>query len=69
VRPTVYEINTAIWLRELSTAEHRPVTLGTVRETTWDRIAALGVHAVWFMGVWERSPEGLRVASANPGLN
>jgi hypothetical protein len=67
-RPTVYEINTAIWLRELSTAEHRPVTLGTIRETTWDGIAALGVHAVWFMGVWERSPEGLRVALANPGL-
>jgi len=68
LRPSIYEINTAVWLRELSTCEHRPVTLGTVHDATWDAIAALGVHAVWFMGVWERSPEGLGVALANPGL-
>ncbi len=67
-RPSIYEINTAVWLRELSAAERRPVTLGTVRDSTWDAIAALGVHAVWFMGVWERSPEGRRVAIANPAL-
>ena len=67
-RPSIYEINTAVWLRELSEAERRPVTLGTVRAATWDAIAALGMHAVWFMGVWERSPEGRRVALANPSL-
>ena len=34
----------------------------------WDAIAALGVDAVWLMGVWERSPVGLAVALANTGL-
>jgi Alpha amylase, catalytic domain len=67
-RPTVYEINTAIWLRELSVVHGRRVTFGDVPAPAWDAIAALGVHAVWFMGVWERSPEGRRVALENQGL-
>jgi hypothetical protein len=67
-RPTLYEINTAVWLAELSAAHGRSVTLGDVPGETWDAVASLGVHAVWLMGVWERSPEGLRVALANHGL-
>jgi len=64
-RPRIYEINTAVWLRELATAEAHPVTFGTVPERVWDGLAALGVHGIWFMGVWERSPEGRRVALDN----
>ena len=28
----------------------------------------LGFDAVWFMGVWERSPAGIAIAMRNPGL-
>ena len=28
----------------------------------------LGVDAVWFMGVWERSPAGIDIANKNEGL-
>ena len=66
-RPRIYEINTAVWLRELSAPHGRPVTLATVPESVWDAIAALGVDAVWLMGVWERSPAGRAVALGNPG--
>ena len=34
----------------------------------WDQIASLGFNAVWLMGVWERSPEGIRISMANDGL-
>ena len=53
----VYEINTAVFLggRRLE-------------EVDWDPIAALDVDAVWLMGVWERSPAGLELARADPGL-
>ena len=34
----------------------------------WDAIAAFGFDAVWFMGVWERSPAGIAIANKNPGL-
>ncbi len=66
--PFIYEINTWVWLRELSQSHGRPVTLANVPGAEWDRLAALCPDAVWFMGVWERSPAGIRVANDNPGL-
>jgi hypothetical protein len=65
--PVVYEVNTWLWLRELGDASGRPVTLDTVPAAEWDALAGLGIDAVWLMGVWERSPEGRRIALENPG--
>ncbi|HJV35573.1 MAG TPA: hypothetical protein VJ604_10920, partial [Geomonas sp.] len=67
-RPVIYEINTWVWLQELGTKGKSPVTLANVPDQEWDAIASFGFDAVWFMGVWERSPAGIRVARANPGL-
>ena len=67
-RPIIYEINTWVWLNDLSIKYQRTITLGTVPSQEWDAIAALGVDAVWLMGVWERSPEGIRIANENAGL-
>jgi len=66
--PTIYEINTWVWLRDLGKDKKSPVTLATVPKKEWDAIASLGVDAVWFMGVWERSPAGIAVAMENQGL-
>ena len=67
-RPIIYEINTWVWLNELSRQNKRLITLGTVPAEQWDAIATLGVDAVWLMGVWERSPEGIRIANENASL-
>ena len=67
-RPVIYEINTWVWLNALSRQNTRPITLGTVPSGQWDAIASLEVDAVWLMGVWERSPEGIRIANENAGL-
>ncbi|KAB1145250.1 alpha-amylase [Streptomyces luteolifulvus] len=64
----IYEINTAVWLRELSDRYGRPVTLGEVPGEVWDEIARPGIDTVWLMGVWERSPAGLRIALRDEGL-
>jgi hypothetical protein len=66
--PTLYEINTWVWLGELSRSAGRSVDLGSVPAGEWDRIAEYGVHAVWFMGVWERSPAGIAIANQNETL-
>lgn len=66
--PLVYEINTWPWLAQLARREGKAVDLGSVPEHVWDRIAALGFDAVWLMGVWQRSPAGIRIALANEGL-
>ena len=67
-RPTIYEINTATWLERLSRANGQPLGLGQVPAAQWDALAALPIDAVWLMGVWQRSPAGLRIALTDPGL-
>ena len=66
--PVIYEINTWVWLQELSQEYKSPVTLAKVPREKWDGIADLKVDAVWFMGVWERSPAGIAIANQNKGL-
>jgi hypothetical protein len=67
-KPVIYEINTAIWLGDLSRAAGQRVTLADVPASAWDEVTPDGVDAVWLMGVWERSPAGLELADANAGL-
>jgi len=60
--PMIYEINTAVWLNELSRRYDRPVTLGTVTDDDLDYLAGLNVDAIWLMGIWQRGPAGLESA-------
>jgi len=66
--PVIYELNTWVWLNELSRKHAKPVNLGTVPKQEWDALASRGFDAVWFMGVWERSPAGIGIAMRNTGL-
>jgi alpha amylase-like protein len=66
--PVIYEINAWVWLREQGLKAGRAITFAAVPAETWDELAELGVDAVWFMGVWERSPKGLGIAFGNAGL-
>jgi hypothetical protein len=66
--PVIYEINTWVWLGELSRKYKRPVNLATVPDEEWNAIASHGFDAVWFMGVWERSPAGIEISMRNNGL-
>ncbi len=66
--PVIYEINTFVWLNELGNKYKRPVTLASVPKEEWDYLESSGFDAVWFMGVWERSPAGVKIASGNNGL-
>jgi len=63
--PHLYEINTWPWLDHLSRQADRPVTLGTVPASEWDRLRALGIDIVYLMGIWKRSPLGRLLALSN----
>jgi len=67
-QPVIYEVNTAAWLTDLSHIYNRRVTLGDVSGYEWDALAPYGVDAVWLMGVWERSPSGVRLTQADDAL-
>jgi hypothetical protein len=61
-QPTIYEINTPVFLREISGRVGHPVTLADVPDNEWDLIARPGIDIVWFMGVWKRSPIARKMA-------
>ncbi len=66
--PLVYEINTRVWLRELSARHHWPIQLDTIPEAELERLAELGVDAVWMMGVWTTGSAAQEIARKHPGL-
>lgn len=66
--PTIYEINTWVWLSDLSTKYGKPIDLSSVPAADWDAIAGYGFDGVWLMGVWERSPAGIAIANQNESL-
>lgn len=68
LHPIIYEINTWIWLSELSKKYKRKIDLATVPEEEWNSIASWGFDTVWFMGVWERSAASTEVSMHNQAL-
>jgi hypothetical protein len=66
--PTIYEINSWVWLQELSERHGKSMTLGTTPEAEWDLLCLPGVDALWLMGVWERSPAGALIANSDDRL-
>lgn len=65
--PTVYEINTWVWLTDLSRQAGKRLTLADVPQPELERIANYGFDGVWLMGVWQRSRGARHVAQTFPG--
>ena len=66
--PLLYQIPARPWLRELEKRVGKRVSLRDVPSRELDRMAALGVHAVWLMGVWKTGPAAAEEARSDPGL-
>ena len=61
----LYQINTRVWLTELSRALGRPATLDDVPEAELDRVAGMGFDWIWLLSVWRTGPAGQRVSRAH----
>lgn len=66
--PHLYEVNTWVWLQELSCKMNRPIRLGEIPDREWDELQAKGFDYIWLMGIWERSLLGLQIARQHPDL-
>jgi hypothetical protein len=64
--PSLYQINTRVWLRELSGSVSRPATLDEVSDADLDAFAQMGFDWLWLMGVWQTGEQGRRVSRSNP---
>jgi Alpha amylase, catalytic domain len=63
--PSLYQINTRLWLTELSGALGRPATLDDIPDALLDRVAAMGFDWVWFLSVWRTGLAGQRCSRSN----
>jgi hypothetical protein len=66
--PALYQVNTRVWLTELSQALGRPATLDDVPDAALDRMANLGFDWLWFLSVWRTGLASLRRSRAQPEL-
>jgi hypothetical protein len=64
--PLLYQINTRVWLTELSRPLGRPATLDDVPDAELDRLAALGFDWVWMLSVWQTGAAGRQISRTNP---
>ena len=64
--PSLYQINTRVWLTELSRTLGRKATLDDVPDAALDRLVAQGFDWVWFLSVWQTGPAAQAISRANP---
>jgi glycosidase len=63
--PSLLQINTRVWLTDLSRSLGRPATLDDLPEGEFDKFARLGFDWIWMLSVWEIGPAGRRVSRTN----
>src|SRR5215831_20173545 len=64
--PSLYQINTRVWLTALSQKLGRTVTLDDIPDAELDRLAEQGFDWVWFLSVWQTGMAGQQVSRCNP---
>jgi hypothetical protein len=65
--PSLYQINTRVWLTELSRKQGRKATLDDIPDAELDRLAEMGFDWVWFLSVWQTGPAAQKVSRSNAG--
>src|SRR5688572_21768346 len=65
--PLLYQINTRVWVTELSRKLGRRATLDDITDDALDKIAEDGFDWVWFLSVWRTGELGRKVSRENLG--
>ncbi len=63
--PSLYQINTRVWMTELARSLGRPATLDDLPDTELDRLAELGFDWIWLLSVWQTGTAGQGVSRSN----
>jgi hypothetical protein len=64
--PALYQINTRVWLTELSRSLGLPTTLDDIPDVALDHLAAQGFDWIWMLSVWQTGLAGQQVSRSNP---
>src|SRR5512134_1937 len=65
--PSLYQINTRVWLTELSRSLGRRATLDDIPDAELDRLAQQSFDWIWLLSVWQTGAAAQRVSRTHPG--
>lgn len=65
---SLYQINTRVWLTELSQKLGRAATLDDIPDAELEHLAEMGFDWIWLLSVWQTGLAGQRVSRSNPDL-
>ncbi len=63
--PSLYQINTRVWLTELSRAIGRRATLDDIPDAALDEFARQGFDWIWFLSVWQTGEFAQKISRSN----
>jgi hypothetical protein len=63
--PSLYQINTRVWMTELSRSIGRRATLSDISEAHLDRLASMGFDWIWLLSVWQTGDAAREVSRRN----
>ena len=64
--PTLFQINTRVWLQRLSREAGKRITLADIDDSTIDGFAEQGFDWIWLLSVWQTGAAGRAVSRGNP---
>ncbi|HEY2414114.1 MAG TPA: alpha-amylase family glycosyl hydrolase [Pirellulaceae bacterium] len=64
--PSLYQINTRVWLTELGFRLGRTATLDDIPDSELDYLAEMGFDWIWFLSVWQTGPAAQNISRTNP---
>lgn len=65
--PSLWQINTRVWMTSLSRQLDRPATLDDVPDAELDLLVDRGIDIVWLLSVWQTSPASQGVSRTHGG--
>jgi len=63
--PSLYQINTRVWLTELARSLGKPATLDDIPDGELDHLARIGFDWIWLLSVWQTGSAGQQISRAN----
>ena len=64
--PSLYQVNTRVWMTELSLRLGHPATLDDIPDSELDRLSDSGFDWIWFLSVWQTGLAGQQISRENP---
>src|SRR5512133_2852596 len=65
--PSLYQVNTRVWMKALSEKLGRAATLDDIPDAELDKLAAKGFDWIWLLSVWQTGKKGQEISRSNPG--